>query len=76
MNVFYLFMQSCELINVKLHMLGSHQLQNAATATCVALCLRRLGQTFLCSAHKIGPFLLFYFLFKLCVYFFSTLNVV
>ncbi|KAK4273914.1 hypothetical protein QN277_017217 [Acacia crassicarpa] len=34
---------SCELLDVKLHMLGSHQLQNAATATCMALCLRNLG---------------------------------
>ncbi|CAL0318895.1 unnamed protein product [Lupinus luteus] len=34
---------SCKLIDVKLQMLGSHQLQNAATATCVALCLRYLG---------------------------------
>ncbi|XP_047323375.1 dihydrofolate synthetase isoform X2 [Impatiens glandulifera] len=29
-----------ELVDVKLFMLGTHQLQNAATATCVALCLR------------------------------------
>ncbi|XP_054788365.1 dihydrofolate synthetase isoform X2 [Prosopis cineraria] len=34
---------SCELLGVKLRMLGSHQLQNAATATCVALCLRNFG---------------------------------
>ncbi|KAE9604888.1 putative dihydrofolate synthase [Lupinus albus] len=34
---------SCKLIDVKLQMLGIHQLQNAATATCVALCLRYLG---------------------------------
>ncbi|RDX58328.1 Dihydrofolate synthetase, partial [Mucuna pruriens] len=34
---------SCELLDVKLQMLGDHQLQNAATATCVALCLRNLG---------------------------------
>ncbi|KAL2318334.1 hypothetical protein Fmac_032210 [Flemingia macrophylla] len=34
---------SCELLHVKLLMLGDHQLQNAATATCVALCLRNLG---------------------------------
>ncbi|KAF7816726.1 dihydrofolate synthetase isoform X1 [Senna tora] len=34
---------SCELLDIKLSMLGSHQLQNAATATCVALCLRNLG---------------------------------
>ncbi|KAL4593917.1 hypothetical protein ACB092_M007000 [Castanea dentata] len=32
-----------ELLDVKLCMLGSHQLQNAATATCAALCLRNLG---------------------------------
>ncbi|KAK7377342.1 hypothetical protein VNO80_02765 [Phaseolus coccineus] len=34
---------SCKLHDVKLKMLGDHQLQNAATATCVALCLRNLG---------------------------------
>ncbi|KAL2316895.1 hypothetical protein Fmac_030771 [Flemingia macrophylla] len=34
---------SCELLDVKLLMLGDHQLQNAATATCVTLCLRNLG---------------------------------
>ncbi|XP_020210552.1 dihydrofolate synthetase isoform X2 [Cajanus cajan] len=34
---------SCELLDVKLLMLGDHQLQNATTATCVALCLRNLG---------------------------------
>lgn len=32
-----------ELLDVKLCMLGSHQLQNAATASCAALCLRNLG---------------------------------
>ncbi|XP_058100229.1 dihydrofolate synthetase isoform X2 [Magnolia sinica] len=32
-----------ELFNVKLHMLGDHQLQNAITATCSALCLRDQG---------------------------------
>ncbi|XP_023908562.1 dihydrofolate synthetase isoform X1 [Quercus suber] len=32
-----------ELLDVKLCMLGSHQLQNAATATCAALCLCNLG---------------------------------
>ncbi|KAM4068822.1 hypothetical protein ACB094_12G041900 [Castanea mollissima] len=32
-----------ELLDVKLCMLGSHQLQNAATATRAALCLRNLG---------------------------------
>ncbi|KAJ7959287.1 Folylpolyglutamate synthase [Quillaja saponaria] len=39
----YLSTQFCELPDVKLRMLGSHQLQNAATGTCVALCLRNLG---------------------------------
>ncbi|KAK7301167.1 hypothetical protein RJT34_12028 [Clitoria ternatea] len=34
---------SFKLHDVKLQMLGDHQLQNAATATCVALCLRNLG---------------------------------
>ncbi|RZB69286.1 Dihydrofolate synthetase isoform B [Glycine soja] len=34
---------SCKLHDVKLQMLGDHQLQNAATATCVALVLRNLG---------------------------------
>ncbi|CAK8570272.1 unnamed protein product [Lathyrus sativus] len=34
---------SCKLRDLKLQMLGDHQLQNAATATCVALCLRSLG---------------------------------
>ncbi|KAG9448401.1 hypothetical protein H6P81_014529 [Aristolochia fimbriata] len=32
-----------ELNNVSLRMLGKHQLQNAVTATCAALCLRELG---------------------------------
>ncbi|KZV36446.1 putative dihydrofolate synthetase [Dorcoceras hygrometricum] len=32
-----------ELFDVKLRLLGSHQLQNAATATCAALCLRHQG---------------------------------
>jgi len=35
--------QFLELLDVKLCMLGSHQLQNAATATSAALCLRNLG---------------------------------
>ncbi|CAL5364027.1 unnamed protein product [Camellia sinensis] len=33
-----------ELFDVKLSMLGSHQLQNAATATCAFLCLRDQSQ--------------------------------
>ncbi|XP_073129992.1 dihydrofolate synthetase isoform X2 [Henckelia pumila] len=32
-----------ELFDVKLRLLGSHQLQNAATATCAALCIRDQG---------------------------------
>ncbi|KAK6117711.1 hypothetical protein DH2020_048563 [Rehmannia glutinosa] len=32
-----------ELFDVQLRLLGSHQLQNAATATCAALCLRDQG---------------------------------
>uniref|UniRef100_A0A7N0RAN1 Mur ligase central domain-containing protein n=1 Tax=Kalanchoe fedtschenkoi TaxID=63787 RepID=A0A7N0RAN1_KALFE len=35
---------SIELFDVKIYMLGSHQLQNAATATCAALCLREQGE--------------------------------
>ncbi|XP_024022335.1 dihydrofolate synthetase [Morus notabilis] len=34
---------SFELFDVKLYMLGSHQLQNAVTATSTALCLRESG---------------------------------
>ncbi|XP_076916264.1 dihydrofolate synthetase-like [Bidens hawaiensis] len=34
---------SIELYDVKLRLLGLHQLQNAATATCAALCLRNQG---------------------------------
>ncbi|AES81819.2 tetrahydrofolylpolyglutamate synthase [Medicago truncatula] len=34
---------SCKLHDLKLQMPGAHQLQNAATATCVTLCLRNLG---------------------------------
>lgn len=36
--------QFIELFNVKLSMLGHHQLKNAATATCAALCLRGQGE--------------------------------
>ncbi|KAJ6805365.1 dihydrofolate synthetase isoform X1 [Iris pallida] len=32
-----------DLTNIKLQMLGNHQLQNAVTATCTALCLRSQG---------------------------------
>ncbi|XP_071716336.1 dihydrofolate synthetase isoform X2 [Rutidosis leptorrhynchoides] len=34
---------SIELHDIKLRLLGLHQLQNAATATCAALCLRHQG---------------------------------
>ncbi|MQM19747.1 hypothetical protein Taro_052759 [Colocasia esculenta] len=34
---------SIELSNVKLHMLGHHQLQNAITAVCASLCLQNQG---------------------------------
>ncbi|XP_031381336.1 dihydrofolate synthetase [Punica granatum] len=37
------FELSVQLLDVKLAMLGDHQLQNAATATCAALCLRGSG---------------------------------
>lgn len=32
-----------ELFDLQLRLLGSHQLQNAVTATCAALCLREQG---------------------------------
>ncbi|KAK9122048.1 hypothetical protein Syun_019665 [Stephania yunnanensis] len=32
-----------ELLDVRLHMLGKHQLQNAVTAACTSLCLRNQG---------------------------------
>lgn len=35
--------QFIELFDVRMRLLGSHQLQNAATATCAALCLRNQG---------------------------------
>ncbi|KAM3374098.1 dihydrofolate synthetase [Capsicum galapagoense] len=34
---------SIKLLGVKLRMLGAHQLQNAVTATCAALCLNKQG---------------------------------
>jgi UDP-N-acetylmuramyl pentapeptide synthase len=36
-------LQSMELHDVKLQLLGDHQRQNAVTASCTALCLRELG---------------------------------
>ncbi|KAL3521612.1 hypothetical protein ACH5RR_019761 [Cinchona calisaya] len=40
---FLAIMQFIELCNVKLSMIGHHQLKNAATATCAALCLHDQG---------------------------------
>ncbi|KAJ8747946.1 hypothetical protein K2173_001420 [Erythroxylum novogranatense] len=37
------FQLSIRLSDLKMHMLGSHQLQNASTATCIVLCLRDQG---------------------------------
>ncbi|KAL4307426.1 hypothetical protein S245_057006 [Arachis hypogaea] len=45
---------SCKLHDVKLQMLGSHQLQNAATATCVVLCLRNLGWRIADESIRLG----------------------
>ncbi|KAI3471198.1 hypothetical protein Pfo_027861 [Paulownia fortunei] len=39
----FVIYQFIELFDVQLRLLGSHQLQNAATATCAALCLRDQG---------------------------------
>ena len=36
-------LQSMELHDVKLQLLGDHQRHNAVTASCAALCLRQLG---------------------------------
>ncbi|XP_030536061.1 dihydrofolate synthetase isoform X2 [Rhodamnia argentea] len=36
---------STNLLDVRMSMLGGHQLQNAVTATCTALCLRDMGWT-------------------------------
>ncbi|KAF5950731.1 hypothetical protein HYC85_012724 [Camellia sinensis] len=42
--------QAIELFDVKLSMLGSHQRQNAATATCASLCLRwTISDVSICS---------------------------
>lgn len=41
---FLAILQFIELCDVKLSMLGHHQLKNAATATCAALCLRGQGE--------------------------------
>lgn len=35
--------KAIELFDLQLRLLGSHQLQNAVTATCTALCLRAQG---------------------------------
>ncbi|KAG2700601.1 hypothetical protein I3843_06G006800 [Carya illinoinensis] len=43
-----------ELLDVKLCMLGNHQLKNAATATCAALCLRNLGWRISDGSIRVG----------------------
>ncbi|KAB1204980.1 Folylpolyglutamate synthase [Morella rubra] len=43
-----------ELLDLKLCMLGNHQLQNAAMATCAALCLRDLGWRILDVSIRAG----------------------
>ncbi|KAF5442226.1 hypothetical protein F2P56_034911 [Juglans regia] len=43
-----------ELLDVKLCMLGNHQLKNAATATCAALCLRNLGWKISDGSIRVG----------------------
>ncbi|GLT76301.1 hypothetical protein SLA2020_479710 [Shorea laevis] len=43
-----------ELVGVNLRMLGSHQLQNAITAVCTALCLRNQGWTISDGSIRVG----------------------
>ncbi|XP_010539028.1 PREDICTED: dihydrofolate synthetase [Tarenaya hassleriana] len=43
-----------ELDDINLRMLGHHQLQNAVTATCVALCLRNQGWSVTDEAIRVG----------------------
>ncbi|KAI4378163.1 hypothetical protein MLD38_015684 [Melastoma candidum] len=43
-----------ELLDLKMSMLGRHQLQNAATATCAVLCLRDSGWIVSDSSIRIG----------------------
>ncbi|XP_041015251.1 dihydrofolate synthetase isoform X2 [Juglans microcarpa x Juglans regia] len=43
-----------ELLDVKLCMLGNHQLKNAATAACAALCLRNLGWRISDGSIRVG----------------------
>lgn len=58
----FIVYQFIELFDVQLHLLGSHQLHNAVTATCAALCLRDQGwklsdasiRTGLESAYMLG----------------------
>lgn len=45
---------SIELLGVKLRMLGAHQLQNAVTATCAALCLNKQGWSLSSGAIRAG----------------------
>lgn len=42
----YYLPQSVELRDLKLCMLGTHQLRNAMTAACAALCLRDQGEAY------------------------------
>ncbi|XP_019243918.1 PREDICTED: dihydrofolate synthetase [Nicotiana attenuata] len=45
---------SIELLGVKLRMLGAHQLQNAVTATCSALCLNKQGWSLSSGSIRAG----------------------
>lgn len=45
---------SIELLGVKLRMLGAHQLQNAVTATCAALCLNKQGWSLSSGSIRAG----------------------
>lgn len=45
---------SIELLGVKLRMLGAHQLQNAVTATCAALCLNKQGWSLSSGSIRTG----------------------
>ncbi|KAJ8543125.1 hypothetical protein K7X08_005648 [Anisodus acutangulus] len=45
---------SIELLGVKLRMLGAHQLQNAVTATCAALCLNKQGWSLSSGSVRAG----------------------
>ncbi|PWA95404.1 folylpolyglutamate synthetase family protein [Artemisia annua] len=49
-----------ELFDVKLRLLGLHQLQNAVTATCAALCLRDQGSSILIPVFALQNLIDFY----------------